>query len=152
MGLVKNLPEVEQQLGLALQRYKYHSLERFKACVWEVFTRILEETPQYSGLAVSNWNLSIGAPDYSFDDAAVEQQMLTPSGHISRAGVARTPESGGRMKGHPFWIEHALSRNRPKLEQIQLDSRVFITNAARGDTDHGRSDELYLESLQDPGY
>jgi hypothetical protein len=140
--VIKNYPQVAAGLELWLQRYKRHSVAYFRAMVWEVFQEILVQTPQFSGNAVANWNLSAGQPDYT--SYVQLSQGLTPSGHVSHAQL--------RQKGDLPAIDIAMQRNLPKCKAVQLGQDVFFTNAAMGDDDGGRSSQLYLESLQDPAY
>ncbi len=142
--MIKNKAQVLQRLDLFVERYERLTVAAFRKAVWEVFCRILEQTPQYTGQGVASWNLGIDAPDNTYDPGVGDDQVLTKSGYVSRAGI--------RARGDNYWIEYAKIKNKQRLFLIKRDSRVFITNAARGDTDNGRSSEMYMESLQDPGY
>lgn len=149
--MIKNLNAILQRIDIFVDRYDRHTTAYFRACVWDLFQEIVVQTPQYTGQAAANWNIGIDQPDYTFRPFG-EAPGLTPSGLLSRAGIARTEGAAGIMRGHPAAVLAALERNLPIVKRIEKKTRVFITNAARGDTDHGRSSELYLESLQDPGY
>lgn len=150
----KSVADSARFLSFHVERYKHHSTMYFRKVVWEVFLEILYQTPQFSGRAVANWNLSVGAPDFTFEPWAGDDQSMTsvlePAG--SKFAGANISHAGVREKGDLTWIDYAIGKNESRLQQIELHSKVFITNAAQGDTDNGRSSTLYLESLQDAEY
>lgn len=146
MALIKpaDMARLNEYFSVGIKRYKFHARDYFRKAVWHLFEEILLETPQFTGRGVANWNLSVGAPDYTFEPWAGDDQHLTAAGNFSHAGV--------RQKGDFLWIDYAVGKNEHKLDLIELDSVVYITNAAIGDDDHGRSSEMYIDSLQDPAY
>lgn len=143
MGNIRNLSQVNQGINHWLKRVEDTAVAGYRSIVWEVFTRILQHTPQFSGKAVANWNIGIGKPDYSFDNS-YGSDVLRIVGDRSWVEPHK--------KGDREWIDAAEARNLPKVHQITMGTKVFINNSVRGDTDKGRSSELYLESLQDPAY
>lgn len=143
MAFVKNQAEFNQGIDLWLRRTQSVYVKYYREIVWQTFLRILEKTPQFTGRAVANWNLSVGQPDFSYNDDLGDE-------------VSGSAGDGGRheahRRGHRKWINYAIARNEPKLAEIHRTSKVYINNGIRGDTDHGRSSELYLDDLQDPAY
>lgn len=113
----------------------------YRDTVWRVFTRILNQTPQFTGRAVANWNIGVGAPDYDFDPGLGDD--------IEMSG-AQYPIA--HWRGDRKWIERAKARNRPKMARITRGMRVYINNGVMGDDDGGKSSELYMEALQESGY
>lgn len=137
--MIKNPFYVNHGIEAMIRHVRTAPIKVYRQRVWDTFVRILEATPQWSGAAVANWNLSVGAPDFTFDPNVGDKvQDLT---------------AGARERGARKWIDYAIARNEPKLQQITTrNHKVFFTNAVTGDTDGGRSSELYLQSLQDPSY
>jgi len=146
MGVVKNAPQVNMGIDLFITRTRDMYLRHYREVCWSVFIEILKQTPQYSGRAVANWNLGIGAPDYSYNDDIGDE--------IAQIGA----DEGGRRTSFAHkrrdrkWIDYAIARNEPKVAEIQRGTRVYITNGVRGDDDNSGRSELYLEELQDPAY
>lgn len=116
----------------------------YRNLVWEVFNRIVNNTPQWSGLAVANWNLSIGAPDLRMHVAEVDEVL---------------PYGPQHAKGDSEWINVALDRALPVAESIRYRDKVFISNGTVGDSlvwgDTTRSGTMsgfpYLQAMQVPG-
>jgi hypothetical protein len=135
--VIKNPFEVNMGVELTMKRVREAPVDAFREIVWLTFCRILEQTPQWSGKAVANWNIGVGAPDFSYDPDVGEK--------LGRYDLAL-------QRGDNEWIEYAKFRNAPKIREIRRDLKVFICNGVEGDTDNGRSSELYLDSLQDPKY
>jgi hypothetical protein len=137
MGLIKDPFKVNLGIDLFMKKVESAGIDLFRDFVWKVFCEILNQTPQWSGKAVANWNIGVGAPDFSWDDNVGD--------HIDAFALAHE-------RGDEKWKRYARERNKHKLKEIHRREKVFITNAVWGDTDHGKSSHLYLESLQDPAY
>jgi len=145
MGWLANLPAATNGVDLLIRRQREQWIGPYRDLVWAIFSEIVWTTPQYTGQAAANWNLGVGAPDNTFDPSLGDEQRLTKSGNLSKAGI--------RRMGDPQWVMVALQRAYPKLQTITRDNhKVFITNKVEGDDDHGKSSTYYMESLQDAGY
>lgn len=134
---------LKQVRGLATQQYR--------DMVWEIFLRVVRETPQYTGKAVANWNISTGQPDFSFDDTLGDHDTwFDPP---DPRGSDSNPEDL-RRKGDRKWMQIAWNRNRAKKDAIRYGDMVFISNGATGDSDTHNPDEgfAYIEAIQRPGY
>lgn len=135
-----------------LKQVRGLATDEYRDMVWEIFLRVVRETPQYTGKAVANWNISVGQPDFSFDD--------TLGDHDIWFDEDRPEDSGGinpedlRHKGDRKWMQIAWNRNRPKKDAIRYGDKVFISNGATGDSTTGYPEEgfAYLEAIQEPGY
>lgn len=115
-----------------------HTMPEYRQFVWGVFCRILGETPQWSGKAVANWNLSVGGPDLDWDPNVGDKVDIWGSAH---------------QRGDAKWIEYAKARNLPRIREINSKNhRVWITNMVEGDDDHGKSSTNYILSLQSDDY
>lgn len=142
-GLVRNPEVFNNGVDVWIRGVNVAYDQAYRDVVWRIFSRILNKTPQFTGKAVANWNIGVGAPDYDFDPGLGDDiQMFwfedaRPEAHV---------------RGDPKWIERAKARNRPKMARITRGMRVYINNGVMGDDDGGKSSELYLEALQNPGY
>jgi hypothetical protein len=141
MSFVKNLTEFDTGVDLFIKKVEAMPVRAFRWLVWEIFCEILNQTPQWSGKAVANWNIGVGAPDYTWDDSLGEPDVGLTALHASPL-----------EKGNPEWIEVAKLRNIDKLSQIKRREKVYITNSVFGDTDHGKAGPFYMAALQDPSY
>ena len=152
-----------RNIDVMLQRHTDTAIAVYREMVWNLFVDLLENTPQWTGKAVANWRIGIGAPDETYEANVGDQDelMQTKAG----GGSARNTKGrftgqtgmtifrGTHQKGDNPWIDYAKTVNKPRLFLIKrLTDAVFITNRVQGDTDNGRSSENYLESLQNPAY
>jgi hypothetical protein len=136
---IKDPFKVNQGIDLFMKKVEVAPIAIFREFVWQVFCEILEQTPQWSGKAVANWNIGVGAPDYSWDENVGEKVDSFALNVL--------------QKGDNEWIEYAKFRNAGKLKEIKRREKVFITNSVWGDDDNGKaSSNHYLEALQDPSY
>lgn len=147
MPFINNLPQVKAQLEALVVKAEGLSLYHFRRAVWAVFCEILETTPQYSGTAVANWNIGVGAPDYSVDAGAGDKFERKTS-----ANGTHYDDFLALHKGSRGWITFAKLKNEWKLARITSKTRVFISNGITGDTDDGKSSQSYLADLQSPRY
>lgn len=137
--MIKDPFKVNLGIDLFMRKVEEAPVSVFRDLVWEVFCQTLEQTPQWSGKAVANWNLSVGSPDFSWDDDVGDKVDLWAT--------------NTRQRGDNEWIEYAKFRNHDQLAKIKRREKVFITNAVHGDDDSGKANsEMYLDALQDPGY
>lgn len=151
MGLVANRKLFEDDLGFWANQYRGMAVQTFRDYVWEVFKRILRETPQYTGKAVANWNLSIGAPNFDFnDDFGDEPEFMSKFAQFS---------SPVHEKGDERWMRKARDRARPIKDRIRSGDKVFICNGTVGDDDLGAGEVgggapgfNYMAALQDSSY
>ena len=124
-GLDKWLAELDEHLD-----------QTFRGFCVSVYHYIVHETPQWTGHAAANWNLSVGSPDMSEDRTLMFA--------LDEAHRYPTPREGPSEKGHPRALALADQRNTGRDLDITVDTPVFITNAA---TDAQRQEYLdYLES------
>lgn len=147
MGMISNMGTVNKNLDLMLAKTRQMAVDKYKDFIWEVFKRILRETPQWSGNAVANWNISVGAPDYSYLPNLVPEVNSTSPAAFS---VGEKP-AGVRQKGSLGAMQIARYRNKPKMLAIRAKDKVFISNGVQGDDDSGGLTN-YLDDLQDPTY
>lgn len=143
MGMIRNKATVKRDIALVMSKLEEAPVALYRGIVWEIFVRIVMQTPQFSGRAAANWNLSINSPDMSFDPNMGEELELTKSGYLQKA-----PHEKGDMK----WASESLERARYVMRRIRKGDRVYITNATRGDDDGGKSSGSYIADLQSSSY
>lgn len=145
-----SLFEFNRALDAVGEKYEGVTLPHFRAAVWAVFERLVYTTPQFSGRAAANWNIGLDAPDFSFDPDMGEQMEILDKND----GSGSYTSIRALHVGHEKWAEESLERNRYKLQLIKSNTRVYITNASKGDpdTENGRTSPYYLSDLQDPSY
>lgn len=145
-SFIRNYGEVKGQLSAFMKRIEFMPTLVYRQFVWDVFKRILRETPQYSGRAVANWNLSIGSPNFHFDPALGDEDidLVGPNAWAKRRPI--------HEKGDEYpWQRVARDRARPIKEQIQQRSKVFISNGTMGDEKFGQGYVAYLQQFQNAG-
>lgn len=146
MGLVKNLPQINQGIDLWIKRADETWLAEYKDLVRAILGRLVRQTPQWTGNAAANWNVGIGSPDNNF-------VVYYDESDIGDDGSEASLDGAGRHKGHSTAVSRALRRNEPRIASIRRGDRVFFTNASKGDDDLGRAGtEYYLEAMQNPTY
>ena len=145
-----DLTGFDKQAALLIRRVEEAFVAEFREIAMEIFWRLLQETPQFSGRAVAHWQVGIDAPDYFRDDSL---------GTVFNTLQPRQKKHGGfykqdtaHKKGDDKWANVAWMRNEHKFALIKRRSKVYFTNNVHGDTDLGESSEEYLQSLQDSGY
>lgn len=62
---VHNAKQFIRSLERQIDAMERHCEQVFRGYVTAVFHRLVMETPQFSGNAVANWNVSVGSPDFS---------------------------------------------------------------------------------------
>lgn len=145
VGMIKNAPAVIAGVDLMFRRAQEQTREEFQNFVWEIFKRILRESPQWSGKGVANWNLSVNAPNLEYrEDFGDEIGALGRHHSVGALGATH-------QRGDERWARIARDRARPIKNGIFLKDKVFISNATRGDGDEVGA-ELYMQALQNPGY
>lgn len=142
--MLRNAAATKRGIALAITRLEEAPIALYRQVVWQIFERIVMQTPQYSGRAAANWNLSINSPDMSYDAGMGDDLELTGAGYVNNKLA--------REKGDMKWASESLQRAKYVLRRIRRGDKVFITNATRGDSDDGKSSTAYLADLQRPGY
>lgn len=132
--------DVTRGVELVIRRAEAAFVEAYRDTVWIMFLEILNNTPQFTGRAVANWNIGLDTPNHTqypeLGDAPNKAHFL-----------------GGALKrGDGHWIEVAKSRNAPEIPKIKRSTRVYFTNSVQGDTDGGKAGEFYMDALQDSTY
>lgn len=103
---------------------------KFRELVWDLFETVVRETPQWSGKAVANWNISIGSVGSVYDGSlGSDNEVGRTSFYENDKFYSHAPH----QKGDPKWISVAMERNRPIVGAIKLNDKVFIYNLTTGD-------------------
>lgn len=134
-----------------IRRTREALVAEYRAVVWEIFCRILEQTPQFTGRAVAHWDIQVDGDTSYFNDPNVGKNVNILTGRHKKNGAFYKQDTAHK-RGDPEFIELAKLRNRPKLLKIHRGSVVRFTNNVQGDTDNGTRSAFYLQELQDKDY
>lgn len=134
-----------------IRRTREALVEEYRAVVWEIFCRLLDQTPQFTGRAVAHWDIQVDGSTAYFQDDSIGKavNMVDPQRKKNGQFVKRQV---AQQKGNTEFIEVAKQRNKPKLALIRRGSVVRFTNNVRGDTDGGTRSEFYMQELQEKDY
>lgn len=151
-----NLYKFNQGVDLWLKQVKTMSHEQYQDLVWTLFLRLVRETPQSSGKAVANWNISIGTPNMDFDDSLGDPPIETSGTytHGTKRGLPTVHLEAAHVKGDRKWETVAWNRNRPIKNRIKYTDKVFICNGVMGDekAGDGHTTFAYMQAMQNPEY
>jgi len=135
-----DLQQFSNGIDMWIKRVRNMTTEMYREMVWDLFLTVVRETPQWSGKAVANWNISIGAVGTNYDDSLGDKDIVERINPMQDdAFSSRAPHQKGDRK----WERVAWDRNRPIKNSITVNDRVFIYNHTVGD--EGFS---YLEGFQ----
>lgn len=134
------IAEFTNGIDLWLKRARSMTTAIYREMVWDLFLTVVRETPQWSGKAVANWNISINDLGLLYDDSLGDPNVVTRLNPMENdAFSSKAPHKKGDRK----WERVAWDRNRPIKDSIQMNDRVFIYNWTVGDEDYS-----YLEGFQ----
>lgn len=150
-GMVADLSGLREAKAALVRRARETLVAEYRDIVKEIFWRILHQTPQFSGRAVAHWQVGIDVPDLSYHNQGIGKVVNPVTGRHKKDGAFYKQDAALR-KGDEKYIQVAWQRNLPKFELIKRNSKVFFTNAVRGDTDNGESSAFYLQDLQEEDY
>jgi hypothetical protein len=122
MFIIKNAEEFKTGLRAKLLEMKKTCDEAYRGFVVATFHRVAMETPQWTGNAVSNWNLSVGLPDLHVDTTLKSTHYATDHG--------RRKLGAPGQKGDGRAIQRAVKRNRGRDTNVKVERSVYLTNAA----------------------
>jgi len=137
-GIDKWLADTDKELDDAFRGF----------CVM-AFHRLVTETPQWSGSAATNWNLSTGSEDTS------TQEKLQVKAWESANQDDWGPVS---IKGDPLAVGLAIQRNMGKDAKIKVGDEVYISNSAKSISGQSyimmleENPENFLRTDNEPGH
>lgn len=146
MFIIVNAEEFKTKLNAALLKMKQEVDQEYCGFAIGVFHRILRETPQWTGNAVANWNVSKTNFDYSVNytyreaGVAVAERGMTTGPKSRRRNRLGTPVA---IKGDPRAIAFAANRARSTLQSITVEDHVYLANAAEN-----LSHKSYIKMLE----
>jgi len=138
-GYIKNRAIALAGCDAMIQRLNDTPIEKYRKIVRDIFRRVLNHTPQYTGKAVASWTIGIGA-------RAPEPAGLTG---LDATKLARRLASGKapHQRGSEYWARVAREREEPKLQKLRIEDKVYITNHALGE-----GGQLYMDLYQNPEF
>jgi hypothetical protein len=145
-----DLSGFDRQAAAVIRRVEEAFVAEYREIAMEIFWRLLQETPQFSGRAVAHWQVGIDAPDYFRDDNLGRVVNVLSPRH-KKDGKFYKADSAYE-KGDDTWANVAWMRNEHKFALIRRRTKVYFTNSVQGDTDMGAASENYMQALQDQGY
>lgn len=137
-SIVGNGRQFLNAVDVWMNQYRKLPVEMFREYVWEVFKQVLRATPQFTGRAVANWNMSIGTPNLDFDPNLGDDVDII--------------DGALHQRGDERWMRVARDRARPIMRAIRSGDKVYISNGVIGDDGKGDDNFAYMQALQSPGY
>lgn len=151
MTRVRNLAAVQSKLDVWVKQVERTTTREFRNACGSLFMELLKTTPQWSGRAVANWKVGVGAPDMSWEadvgDPAPEKQR--------KDGTSYRATYSTRQTGDAYWIDYAWTMNKVIISRLRLGDKVYFSNNVQGDNDQDGADvgsAHYLADLQDQSY
>lgn len=112
----------------------------------ELFNKLLDNSPQFSGDFAANWNYSINVVDKTFRPLeSIPGAGAVPFGRAEEGHIPRYAlnDYGHRSQGDPEAIEEGKRRNAGKERRlVKLGQTVFISNTSA-------HDELYAMLIEE---
>lgn len=135
-----NAAEFNNGIDMWLRHVRGMSTQMYQEMVWDLFLTVVRETPQWSGKAVANWNISVGDLGLEYDDSLGDSDIVERSSLYENDSFTR---GAPHEKGDTKWMRVAWNRNRPIMKSIKLNDKVFIYNWTTGDEGYS-----YMEGFQ----
>ena len=136
ISIKSNAAAFGQQIDKEIAVFEAMAIGVVRGLSITVFGILLDETPQWSGNAVANWNFGVGTPDLSvnhkFKDK-LDKEAIPISALAEGAGA----------KGDLEAINDAIQRNAGRELEITANSTVYLTNNAEN-----LSGASYIEMLE----
>jgi len=139
-----NVPVFIKKLEAAIVNMELEANQVYRGFVTAVFHRLLTETPQWSGNAVANWNVSINGSDWSVNHGL---KTAAAPDRSARAAVKHewdTPYGPAVSKGDPRAIMMSVRRNSMSLSMTYLKYRTHLCNAAES-----LDNSVYIQYLEE---
>lgn len=74
MGVTRSIGDFNLMVDVAEQRLAYNSFRKVRV----LYEKIVARTPVLSGALRAGWNVSYGAPDYTFKDVEIKTGAVAP--------------------------------------------------------------------------
>ena len=131
----------------------------FKGYVTVAFNMLVDETPQWTGHAATQWNIGINTLDMSVSslfaaDRAEISEIFAGGERVSDVDLSKPP----KWKSHYAAVDEAKERNSEKVMQIALDKVIFLSNNAMDHIEGAYTKYLeenpgnYLRRVNRPGH
>lgn len=115
------------------QETALEAIQVYRGVAVTLFNYVTYETPQWTGSAAANWNISAGAPDFSVDLSLKMSNTSERASKGSARNLSRTRfGSPVAQKGDERAIQLAASRNAGKFAGLVTFAPIFLVNAAKG--------------------
>ena len=132
-----------EDLDRAFEDLQVHATKQFQMFCYGVFEYVLYQTPQWTGNAAANWNVSTGSPDERIPADLLDLAQY----NTDKSGKFATLPGGPFKKGDRQAVDIAIGRNYAEFDRITLKDEVFLANSSESLS--GKSYIMHLE--QNPG-
>jgi len=109
-----------------MDKLQAHVEDQFRTFCYGVFHHVVNTTPQWTGNAAANWNVSTGSPDTGMH---IEWLAEAEEGGEKLRGFPIFP-GGPFQRGHEAAVKMAEEHNAPVFKQILLTDTVYVSNSA----------------------
>ena len=114
-------------LDKAVIELEAYVVDQYRTFCYGVFYHLVSETPQWTGNAAANWNVSTGSPDTESSDWVLQLAEENPESEAHKYPVM---PGGPFRKGHEQAVAMALAANDTVFPGILLTDKVFLANSA----------------------
>lgn len=121
---IKNFDQVKRQVDRWMQKARQEAQETAKGLTVTLLTRLVQNSPQWTGDFASNWRYSIGTPDLTYD-----------SGDVAPNGAEGSEP--WKQFSRPA-IQLGLAKNRGKDYKFKLGDTVYVSNSSTHDTTYAK--------------
>jgi hypothetical protein len=133
-----------KELNAAVANMKREADEVFRGFATATFHRVLAETPQWSGNAAYNWNVSKNQEDGT---VRYELKRAAAPDRSARAGLMDrwdSPYGPAVSKGDPRAMVMSMRRATSTLLTVSINDKVFVCNSAES-----LDNESYIAYLEE---
>lgn len=130
MSASSGMADFNLSLALCGRKARQRSKAEIAAITLNLFSKIVAQTPVDTGVARSNWNLSVGSEDSSFstdrkspepalEKAAVDVQTLDLGDEVyitNATSYIRKLEEGSSKQAPSGWVKVAVEQTRRRLK------------------------------------
>lgn len=119
---VKNVDQVRGQINRWMERARKEAEDAARGLTVTLLTRLIENSPQWTGDFASNWRYSVGKPDLTYDVGDIPSKL---------------PAEPWQQFSRPA-IQLGKAKNRGKEFGFKLGDTVYISNASTHDTTYAK--------------
>lgn len=123
----KGVPKFVKELELELARLDREISEAYYNWTVGLFAYLVDNTAQFSGDLTSNWNYSVGQPDFSYHEWPMKYEYAKPHSLLSP-----------HQRGDPEAVTHAMDKMRATARPNWRDTVLFANATPVADLIEGQ--------------